>query len=241
MCSFRNPTAFDHEAAETSKRAVRPSTEISIFLENVTRAVAALDWDATIARAEHERLAPILYVALRGGAAPAPVLARLRAAWMAAAGPAANLVLAGIGFATLKIGLATGAWGVPTELPLDRLVATAGTASVMDGLGRMASVLFSLNLILFLFNLIPLPPMDGATVLSGWFARTLPGGSRLARLRRPDRRNHRAWRRARQRNGRSRAAAPRTSRRAASTARQVAGSGGRRSAPLRSMRRSEVT
>jgi hypothetical protein len=48
------------------------------------RAVAALDWGATATRAEHERLAPILYVALRGGAAPAPVLARLRTAWLAA-------------------------------------------------------------------------------------------------------------------------------------------------------------
>lgn len=53
-------------------------------LRYAMRAVAARDWDATVARAEHERLAPILYVALRGGAAPAPVLARLRAAWMAA-------------------------------------------------------------------------------------------------------------------------------------------------------------
>lgn len=53
-------------------------------LRHAMRAIAALDWDATATRAEHERLAPILYVALRGGAAPAPVLARLRAAWMAA-------------------------------------------------------------------------------------------------------------------------------------------------------------
>jgi len=53
-------------------------------LRHVMRAVAALDWDATVARAENERLAPILYIALRGGAAPAPILARLRASWMAA-------------------------------------------------------------------------------------------------------------------------------------------------------------
>jgi hypothetical protein len=53
-------------------------------LRHAMRAIAALDWDATATRAEHERLAPILYVALRGGAAPAPVLARLRSAWMAA-------------------------------------------------------------------------------------------------------------------------------------------------------------
>jgi hypothetical protein len=53
-------------------------------LRHVTRAVAALDWERTVTRAEDERLAPILYVALRGGAAPAPVLARLRSSWMAA-------------------------------------------------------------------------------------------------------------------------------------------------------------
>jgi len=59
------------------------------FLENQPlrhsmRAVAALDWEGTVSRAENERLAPILYVALRGGAAPAPILQRLRASWMAA-------------------------------------------------------------------------------------------------------------------------------------------------------------
>ena len=53
-------------------------------LRHAMRAVAALDWQATVARAENERLAPILYIALRGGAAPAPILARLRATWMAA-------------------------------------------------------------------------------------------------------------------------------------------------------------
>jgi len=53
-------------------------------LRHTMRAVAARDWAATVERAENERLAPILYVALRGGAAPAGVLARLRASWMAA-------------------------------------------------------------------------------------------------------------------------------------------------------------
>src|SRR5688572_31382454 len=48
-------------------------------LRHAMRAVAALDWEATVARAESERLAPILYIAVRGGAAPAHILARLRA------------------------------------------------------------------------------------------------------------------------------------------------------------------
>jgi hypothetical protein len=37
-----------------------------------------------VARAEQERVAPLLYAALRGGDAPPAVLARLRAAWIAA-------------------------------------------------------------------------------------------------------------------------------------------------------------
>jgi hypothetical protein len=46
--------------------------------------ITDLEWDALVTRAEDERLAPLLYVALRDGAAPPAVLARLRAAWMAA-------------------------------------------------------------------------------------------------------------------------------------------------------------
>lgn len=46
--------------------------------------MTAFDWDAVATRAEHERLAPLLYVALRESAAPVATLARLRSAWMAA-------------------------------------------------------------------------------------------------------------------------------------------------------------
>jgi Zn-dependent protease len=93
-----------------------------------------------------------------------------RAAAMAAAGPAANLVLALIGLIVLKVGLAQGLW-MPAGRPgLDRLVAAAGeSAGLWDGLGRFASVLFSLNLILCMLNMIPLPPLDGASVVSGLF------------------------------------------------------------------------
>jgi hypothetical protein len=77
-------------------------------LRHAIRAIAALDWDATATRAEHERLAPILYVALRGGAAPAAVLARLRAAWMASerqhlmAGPQLQEIVAAFGGAGIE-------------------------------------------------------------------------------------------------------------------------------------------
>jgi Zn-dependent protease len=97
-----------------------------------------------------------------------------RAAVMAAAGPLANLVLAALGFTLLKTGLLSGWWHAPaTELvEFDRLVdaGALGEAGVLDGLGRLASVLLSLNLLLFIFNLIPLPPLDGSSVLAGLFA-----------------------------------------------------------------------
>jgi Zn-dependent protease len=95
-----------------------------------------------------------------------------RAALMAAAGPLANLALALIAFIVLKAGLMTGVWQpfISQHYELDHLVAAVGQqGGLLEGLGRFCSVLLSLNLLLFLFNLIPLPPMDGSAVLGGLF------------------------------------------------------------------------
>ncbi len=83
-----------------------------------------------------------------------------RAAWMAAAGPLTNLLLAVLGFAVLKAGLLSGTWQVPVSdhYELDRLVVPGATAAAgLGGLGRFFSILLSLNVVLFLFNLLPLP------------------------------------------------------------------------------------
>lgn len=96
-----------------------------------------------------------------------------RAAIMAAAGPASNAVLAALGFVGLRVGLATGYWVHPGVdlVRIDRLVlATVDGSGWQDGLGRFLSILLVLNVALFLFNLIPFPPMDGAAVVAG-FAR----------------------------------------------------------------------
>jgi len=94
-----------------------------------------------------------------------------RAALMAAAGPAANLLLAAIGFVLLKWGLSSGIWQPPVMFEgIDQLVvATNETTAGWNGLARFASVLFGLNLLLFIFNLIPVPPLDGLSVLAGLF------------------------------------------------------------------------
>jgi Zn-dependent protease len=92
-----------------------------------------------------------------------------RAAAMSAAGPAANFLLFAMAFGILKLGLATGTWTVPhDELALDRLVAAGpGVSGIVVALGRFLSVVMGLNLILGIFNLLPFPPLDGASVVAG--------------------------------------------------------------------------
>lgn len=97
-----------------------------------------------------------------------------RAAFMAVAGPLANLGLALIAFGALKAGLVAG-WWVPGYMPgvsieFDRLVVpVSGEGGALEGLGRLFSIMLSLNAVLFVFNLIPLPPMDGASIVAGLF------------------------------------------------------------------------
>jgi len=96
-----------------------------------------------------------------------------RAAMMAAAGPLANLLLAVLAFSLLKIGLASGWWLPPVTdyIEYDLLVRPMTEATGwLEGLGRFGSIMLTLNLLLFVFNLIPLPPLDGSAVLSGLLA-----------------------------------------------------------------------
>jgi len=87
-----------------------------------------------------------------------------RAAGMAAAGPAANFALAAVAALAMRIGISAGYFTLPASgLSLETLaVAPAGVA---QGLALFLSVLFSINLILGCFNLIPLPPLDGYAIV----------------------------------------------------------------------------
>ncbi len=86
-----------------------------------------------------------------------------RAAWMAAAGPGANLLLALLALVLLRLGLATGVFDAPAMIGFSRLV--VADTPLMEGCGRLLSMLLTLNVILLLFNLIPFPPLDGAAVM----------------------------------------------------------------------------
>jgi Zn-dependent protease len=89
-----------------------------------------------------------------------------RVALMALAGPVANLLLALVALLALRLGLEHGVWTAPAALEFDRLV-SAPVGSAWEAVGRVCSVLFTLNLVLCVLNLLPLPPLDGASVLAG--------------------------------------------------------------------------
>jgi Zn-dependent protease len=86
-----------------------------------------------------------------------------RAAAMAAAGPLANLALAALSGAILRLGVELG-WFLPVPTSTFEL-ARAVDGGIGAGAIQVLSWIFSLNLVLFVFNLIPVPPLDGASVI----------------------------------------------------------------------------
>ena len=98
-----------------------------------------------------------------GWAKPVPVdprhLARPRQDFLfiAAAGPASNLVLAAVASVVMRtVPVSPVEIGIGPALPVWAIAAT----------------LFELNLLLAVFNMVPVPPLDGGNVLAG----LLPGG-----------------------------------------------------------------
>jgi Zn-dependent protease len=83
------------------------------------------------------------------------------AAKMSASGPAANLLIAIAAAFAIRIGMAVGVFTPATTVSYAHLIDSSGGA-VFSMLSSFFSLFFSLNIVLCLFNLIPLPPMDGS-------------------------------------------------------------------------------
>jgi Zn-dependent protease len=103
-----------------------------------------------------------------------------RAALMSLAGPAANFSLAILSAILMRIGLGVG-YFAPSAATFGHIVGAAGENGVGEGIATVLSVMFSLNILLGIFNLIPIPPLDGYSVL-GLFT-TTAGAIRLQQFR----------------------------------------------------------
>jgi Zn-dependent protease len=88
-----------------------------------------------------------------------------RAALMALAGPAANLLLVILGALALRTGQAAGVFYAPESIHFG-LVAASSASATWEAVGRLLSVVFSLNLLLFVFNLLPFFPLDGSAAIT---------------------------------------------------------------------------
>jgi Zn-dependent protease len=87
-----------------------------------------------------------------------------RAGVMALAGPAANLLLVLVAAVLLKAGVAGGTFYAPDTVRFGEIIGT-DAGGWWPAAARMIGVLFSLNLLLFAFNLLPFPPLDGSGAL----------------------------------------------------------------------------
>jgi Zn-dependent protease len=87
-----------------------------------------------------------------------------RAAWMSLAGPAANFLLVVLMFLAIRAGVAAGIF-LPPHMVGPAHIVEPVQGGVIAALARLVSIMFMLNLVLTVFNLLPVPPLDGSGAL----------------------------------------------------------------------------
>lgn len=92
-------------------------------------------------------------------------------ALMSAAGPLGNFVLATLAFVLIVLLVGAGVFQLDNLNSYSHIIAAPGSAAMgpMGAIAMFLSVMLSLNVILGVFNLLPIPPLDGAGVLEGAF------------------------------------------------------------------------
>ncbi len=86
-----------------------------------------------------------------------------RAGLMALAGPVSNLCLVILAGIFIRFGMMAHFFEAPESIDFNAVV-IATQPGVAHFLATFASITFSLNLIMFLFNLFPVPPLDGSAI-----------------------------------------------------------------------------
>jgi Zn-dependent protease len=105
-----------------------------------------------------------------------------KSALMSLAGPASNLLLVVLAAILIRGGVACNFFEAPAQINFSRV-----TDAIVPGgyfFATLLSIVFSLNLILCAFNLLPLPPLDGSGALM-FLAGTRGADKILAVLRHP--------------------------------------------------------
>lgn len=103
-----------------------------------------------------------------------------RYALMSAAGPLANFLLAALAFVAIWGLSVAGVLELSSRPMVDEIaVAPLGLDGVanpsLSMLAKGLSILLGLNVLLGIFNLMPLPPLDGASVVEGLWPRSVGG------------------------------------------------------------------
>jgi Zn-dependent protease len=88
-----------------------------------------------------------------------------RAAWMALAGPGANLLLVILAALALRVGEMNGVFFAPESVRFGELTGSDAGAGWF-AIGKLLGTLFSMNLLLMVFNLFPFPPLDGSAAIT---------------------------------------------------------------------------
>lgn len=94
-----------------------------------------------------------------------------RAALMSLAGPAANLLLMLFGMVALGLGAAVGVFVDPQDFGFAQIA--GGASRFWHAAAVFLSITVTLNMLLAVFNLIPLPPLDGSGAVGLFVSREI--------------------------------------------------------------------
>lgn len=89
-----------------------------------------------------------------------------RSALMSLAGPGSNLLLAILALLAIRVGMLAGVFYAPDSISGFAGLTAADGGPLAAALASALSIAFLLNLLLCLFNLMPLPPLDGSGALT---------------------------------------------------------------------------
>jgi Zn-dependent protease len=92
-----------------------------------------------------------------------------KSAAMSVAGPISNFILIISSALAIHIGIWLGYFYSPDTVNISTIVSSY-EPGLLTIIAKILSILYSLNLILFIFNLIPLPPLDGSGILPLYLA-----------------------------------------------------------------------